>query len=134
MGIFSRIFGRSKRINVLAPLDATKGLYVLTESVRIKFRPSQTVPPALRDEIVAVCRDDPAVRSASILDVLEQPTGDLKIVVTISFDSPEVDLQRVAPKLQQVFVRYPEFRNRFFIGADVVPQAPPEAAAYRRAR
>lgn len=134
MGLFSRMFGKSKPINVVAPVDAATGKMVVTENVRIKWRPSQTVPPALRDEIVAVCRDDPSVKSASILDVLEQPTGELKIFVTISFDDPAVDLHRVAPKLQQVFGRYPEFKNRFFIGADIVPEVPAEAAAYRRAR
>ena len=128
------MFGRSKPINVVAPVDAATGKMVLTESVRIKWRPSQTVPPALREEIVAVCRDDPSVKSVSILDVLEQPTGQIKIFVTIRFDDPDVDLHRVAPRLQQVFARHAEFKDRFFIGADIVPEVPAEAAAYRRAR
>src|SRR5689334_20916698 len=109
MGLFSRMFGRSRLINVVAPVDATTGKMVVTENARIKWRPSQTVPPMLLEEIAAVCRDDPSVKSASILDVLEQPTGKIKVFVTISFDDPDIDLPRVAPRLQQVFARYPEF-------------------------
>lgn len=127
------MLGRSKTINVLAPLDTARGMMILTENVRIKCRPSQTVPAALRDEIVEVCRNDASVKSASILDALEQPTGNIKIFVSIRFENPNIDLHRVAPKLQQVCDRYPEFINRYFICADFVPDIPAEAEVYQRA-
>ncbi len=134
MGLFSRLFGRSRRINVLVPVDVATGRYALTQEVRIKWRPSQTVPPALRDEIVAAWRDDGAVRSASILDVLEQPTGATKIFLTLGLDNPGEDFHRVGPRLREAFDRYPELRNRFLIGADLVREVPREMATYQRAR
>lgn len=134
MGLFKRLFGRSKPVNVIAPVDAATGKMLLTHDVRIKCRPTQTVSSALRDEIVTVCRNDLSVRSISIVDVLEQPTGEIKIFVTLSFDNPDVDLPRVAPKLQQLFTHYPEFKNRYFICADTALNLSFDASVYTRAR
>ncbi len=133
MGILSRIFGRSKPINVVAPLDSASGKYVLTETVRVKWRPVQSLPASLREQLLEVCRDNPCVGAAFFLDVLEQPTGDIKLWVSLTLDDPTSNLDRVARQMQEVLGKHTEYANRFFIGADLVDEVRPEQAAYRRA-
>jgi hypothetical protein len=54
--------GRSRqKINLLAPVDLSKGMYQFTESFRVKYRPAQDVPNVLRSELIKVCQAHPRV-------------------------------------------------------------------------
>jgi hypothetical protein len=133
MGILSRIFGRrQKPINVVASLDATKGVYVLTESFRLKCRPAQNMPPSLRDQLLQICRSDTRVSACYLLDVVEQPSGNLKFFVDLRLDDPGA-LHEIGPQMQRVLHRYSDFAKRFFSGAGAIDGVSEEQAAYRRA-
>ncbi|GEM_PF-5067148 len=133
MGMLSRLFGRrEKPINVVAPVDAGKGQYVVTESFRLKFRAAQNVPTSLRDELLKICCNDSRVSACYLLDVLEQPSGNIKFFVDLRLDDPAA-LHEIAPQMQQVLHRYPDFAKRFFIGAGAIDGVNADQAAYRRA-
>jgi hypothetical protein len=133
MGLLSRILGRrQKPINVVAPVDATRGQYVIAESFRLKFRPAQNVPGSLRDELLQICSNDNRVSACYLLDVLEQPSGNLKFFVELRLDDPAA-LHEIGPRMQQVLHQYPDFSKRFFIGAGAIDGVSQEHAAYRRA-
>jgi hypothetical protein len=133
MGMLSRIFGRrEKPTNVVAPVDAAAGRYVFTESFRVKFRAAQNVPTPLRDELLQICKSDSRVLQCYLLDVLEQPSGNIKFFVELRLDNPDA-LHEIGPQMQRVLHRYPDFATRFFVGAGTFDGLKDDEAAYRRA-
>ena len=63
-----------------------------------------------------------------LLDVLEQPTGDLKFFVDLRLDDLAA-LHDLGPRMQQVLRRYPDYADRFFVGASAIAGATDEHAA-----
>jgi hypothetical protein len=132
MRLFSKLFRRSpKKVNILAPLDSAKGTYVVTQSFKVKFRPAQNLPPALRDNLLDICHRQHAVSACYLLDVLESGTGKVKFLVNLLIDEPEVNMPLVAPMFTQAFKPYPEIVERGFVGANIL-EVPLDGADYRR--
>lgn len=105
---------------------------VFNRDVHTKVRKAREVPENLRKRVVDICREFECVTVCYLLDVIEPATGDIKLFVNLTLVDPEQDFQRVGAEIQKVFVDFPEYRQRFFIGADVFSQLDPSLAAYTK--
>lgn len=133
MGLLSRLFGRkTQKVNVVDPVDASKGIYTFNRDTTIKYRCARTAPAELRNELIAICTANSCVLACYLLDGLEEPTGAIKLFVSLHLEDPERDLDRIGRMMQACFRKYPDQCNHYFIGADIFENISPQCAIYRR--
>lgn len=131
MGLFSRIFGRHKKVNVLTTLDRDAGLFRIDHDIPVQLRRAQSIPDLLRERLIALCEADNDVISCTLLDVRDKKIREMKLFVSLELDHPGA-LHRIGPQMQAIFRDFPEYAGKYFIGDQPFGKLDPEIAAYNR--
>ena len=135
--ILERLSGRTSRVNILTPMELSTGMHVVNQDVQLQSRNSPDVPPAVVQDIVAICQNTPEIERCHVLDVLDSQSkhSELKNFIVVSLDNSTSQLEGVALKLQEMLKRHSIYAKTCFIAAsDTFPDifGKPEYALYIR--
>jgi hypothetical protein len=117
--------------NALAPLEPSRGSFLVTNPAQCKFREAHDLPSSLREELIAICEAEPRISACYLLDVMPGPGDEIKLFIDFRGDDRQA-LHDVAPRMQEVFKRYPQYTDRFWIGMGSIRNTRPEQRAWRR--
>jgi hypothetical protein len=115
--IVDQLVGRSNKVNVLTPIDESKGLHVVNQDVALQSRNSPDVPMPLAQDIVTICHATPEIERCHVLDVREPDSAnpEMKNFIVVALDDSSTQLEGVALKLQNMLKKHPQYASNCFI-------------------
>lgn len=135
--ILERLSGRTSQVNILTPLEPSKGKHVVNQTVQVQSRNSPDVPLPVTHDIVDICRTTLEIERCHVLDVLDSHSEhpELKNFIVVSLDDNLSQLEAVALKFQEMLKRHPQYAKNCLIAAsDAFPDIfeKPQYALYIR--
>jgi hypothetical protein len=135
--MFDRFFKKKKipkdAVNVLTPIDPSRGLHIVNRATQIKYRVSKDVPPELTAAIQSVCAGIEAIQTCFLLDVEESPTLEIKLFIDLRLQNDDASSHfiQASEQIQGVLKAYPDIARKSYISSSHF-EIPAERAIYQR--
>jgi hypothetical protein len=96
-------------------MSGAEAKFVLSADVTIQTRRAQNLSPSLKTAIRKLCESNPSIVACFVLDARRPDTGAVALLVAVTLESGEAEMDSIATQFQAMLRQFPEQAKSAFL-------------------